>query len=549
MADKEHYDIFEEEPLPEGEETAPPYTHTMAIVRWGILGALSVFAVVMLLGFLGLSPWAGSEAKAAQYHCPMHPTYISNQPGDCPICGMSLVPINAEGKEIAEEHKGHSPAAVGDSAAVFKAKPGQYYCWMDPEVVSDTPGKCPVCGMNLEIMPDTPPQFTCPMHPEVISNAPGDCPKCGMYMEKIDAGAGHEGHQMSGDEGNVPGLVPVTIEPKRLQLIGIKTAKVERTSLGGGLKLVGYLAPDETRLARINVRAGGWVQQLYVNQEGQLVKEGEILLTIYSQDLFSAGQDYITSREMVNKAGNDTSLARIRRQVMNAARDRLRLLGLSDDEIGQIEKSSSPLSEIALRSPFSGYVMEKNVIQGAYVSPEQTLLTIADLSRIWVIADVFESDFSRIRVGQKGRLQLAAYPDKEFAGRISFIYPSVSSTTRTLKVRMEFDNMDGALKPGMYGDIQLSDGESSALTIPADALIDAGEMRYAFVVHKQTHFEPRMLKVGRRSDDRVEILEGLHEGEEVVTSANFLIDSESRLQAAISGMGATQAGGHEGHGK
>jgi RND family efflux transporter MFP subunit len=234
---------------------------------------------------------------------------------------------------------------------------------------------------------------------------------------------------------------------------------------------------------------------------------------------------------------------------MNAARDRLRLLGLSDDEIGQIEMSSSPLSEIALRSPFSGYVMEKNVVQGAYVSLEQTLLTFADLSRIWVIADVFESDFSRIRVGQKGRLQLAAYPDKEFAGRISFIYPSVSSTTRTLKVRMEFENSGMTLKPGMYGDVQLSDGASMALTVPADAVIDAGEMQYAFVVHNQTHFEPRMLKVGRRSDDRVEILEGLHEGEEVVTSANFLIDSESRLQAAISGMGAAQAGGHEGHGK
>lgn len=549
MADKEHYDIFEEEPLPEGEETAPPYTHTMAIVRWGILGALSVFAVVMLLGFLGLSPWAGSEAKAAQYHCPMHPTYISNQPGDCPICGMSLVPINAEGKEIKAEHKGHSATAAGDSATVFKAKPGQYYCWMDPEVVSDRPGKCPACGMNLEIMPETPPHFTCPMHPEVISNAPGDCPKCGMYMEKVGAGLEHEGHKMEGDEGNVPGLVSVTIEPQRLQLIGIRTAKAERASLGGGLKLVGYVVPNETRLARINVRTGGWVQDLYVNQEGQFVKEGEILLTIYSQDLFSAGQDYIASREMVNKAGSDTSLARIRRQVMNSARDRLRLLGLSEDEMAQIEKSSSPLSEIALRSPFSGYVLEKNVVQGQFVSPEQTVLTVADLSKIWVIADVFETDFSRIRAGQQGILRLAAYPDKEFAGRINFIYPTVSPTTRTLKVRMEFENSGGTLKPGMYGDVQLSESASLALTVPADAIIDAGEMQYAFVVHKQTHFEPRMLKVGRRSGDRVEVLEGIGEGEEVVTSANFLIDSESRLQAAISGMGAAQAGGHEEHGK
>jgi RND family efflux transporter MFP subunit len=525
--DAQHYNPLDHEPLPEGEEAPPPYVHTMAIIRWVILGALSLFALVMVLNYFGATPWAATTTQSTQYHCPMHPTYVSNQPGECPICGMSLVPINAEGKEVAKPDSMKMTSAETMSAdSMPRAKPGQYTCPMDPEIISDKPARCPKCGMKLvQVSPSTAAGTAMPG----MSSTPA------------------EDHPSS--TGTVPGLVSVTIEPERLQLIGLRTMLVERRSLEDKLRLAGYVTSDETRTANVQVRVSGWVKKLFVDQTGQYVKVGQPLLSIYSQELAQAQQDLIVARQAVDKAASDSEMVALREQLLSSARTRLQLLGLSARDIETQEKTDTLASELILRSPATGYVMEKNVLQGQYVGPDQNLFTIADLSRIWVLADVYEQDLASVNVGQKALMRLSALPGEEFAGTVGFIYPTISEKTRTLKVRLEFADSGGKLRPGMYADVEIDKGGEPVLAVPTEAVMDGGETRYAFVVHDRKHFEPRLLTLGNTTGDWVEVISGLSEGDEVVTSANFLIDSESRLKAAISGMGGTKPNEHAGHDK
>jgi Cu(I)/Ag(I) efflux system membrane fusion protein len=480
----------------------------------------------MVFGYFGLAPGASSSAKAIMYHCPMHPTYVSNQPGECPICGMNLVPIDMD--STGAKQKSDSIQAEHEMAGMTKAKPGQYTCPMHPEVVSDVPGKCPKCGMDLVKVEETPPAQT----GNNMGNMPG--------MEGPSKAAPESGQM--GDMGSapVPGLVPVTIEPERLQLIGIKTATVMRQSLGGGKRIAGYVTPDESKVANIHVRVSGWISKLYVDQTGQLIKKGEPLFSLYSQDLFAAEQDYFL-------VGTDSTLNYMRQQLLSASRERLSLLGLSEEALQQLDTETSPGKELTIRSPFSGYVLDKSVTAGQYVTADQNLFTIADLSTVWVIGEIYEQDIQRIPIGQTVQMHPNSQPGELFNGEISFVYPTVSEKTRTVRVRMEFANPGMHLRPGMYAEVDISGSGKEVLAVPSEAVVNAGENQYAFVVHDKIHFEPRLLKIGQTSDDWVEVLSGLSEGEEIVTSANFLIDAESRLKAALSGMGGTQAGEHSGH--
>lgn len=504
--------------MPEGEEAAPPMTRTMAIVRWVLLGTITGFAVVMLLGWLGLNPLATSDAAATQYHCPMHPTYIASQPGDCPICGMSLVPIKTNGNGAAETTKVDTNMPMDYAGMdMSEAKPGQYTCPMHPEVISDKPGDCPKCGMPLELVP-----------PDTISHAGHDM---------SDMGA-------SSEPAPVQGLVTITLDPKRLQLIGIKTGAIERRSLGGALKLTGYVTPDESKISDVHVRVSGWVKKLYVDETGEQMFAGAPLMTLYSQDLYQAQQDLILAAQSTQRAG-DKSLAELRSQLLSAARQRLSLLGLSDAEISAIESSGQPMPELTLKSPVTGVVMQKSVVEGQFVGPDRTLFTIADLRRVWVLADVYEKDLGAVKVGTPVTLSVTS--GEKISGKVSFVYPTISAETRTAKVRLEFDNPGLALRPGMYADVSVATGAGSTLAVPLDAVMDGGESKYVFVLHNGVQFEPRLVTVGRSSDEWYEVIGGLQPGEMVVTSANFLIDSESRLQAAITGMGGTQTDSHSGH--
>lgn len=492
MADTPHQS-FDREPLPEGEEAPPKGTKTMARIRWGILVVLSVFALVMVVNYFGGCSGGGDQAAGAKYYCPMHPTYITDKPGECPICGMTLV-LMPKGEK--------SPDTAQPAPTVM------YYCPMDTAYIKDAPGECPICGMDLVVMP---PQ-----------------------TKSADTMSGMEGFE-------VPGAAEVTIEPQRLQMIGIKTGNVERRSLGEQLTLAGSVAADETRTQKVTIRADGWVKELFVDQTGQYVKAGQPLLSIYSQELYQAGQDLLVAKNAADQSTPDTGLTAMRRQLLDAARQRLHLLGLADTDIDAIEQSGTAQSTITLHSPVTGYVLEKSVSPGQYIGMEQTLYTVADLSDVWVIAEVYEQNLSDIKVGQTATLRLAAYPDETFDGKVGFIYPEVSESTRTLRIRLEFANHDLHLRPGMYGNVAIGLGGADVLAVPGEAVMDDGNVKYVFVVSDGKHFTPRKVLIGRTTNDWMEVVGGLTEGEEIVTSANFLIDSESRLKAAVAGMGGATA--------
>ncbi|HVP07871.1 MAG TPA: efflux RND transporter periplasmic adaptor subunit [Candidatus Acidoferrum sp.] len=538
----EEYDPMAHEPLPEGEEAPPPYVKTMATIRWIILGTMTTFAMVMVLSYFGVATGSYSSSNEVLYHCSMHPTYISNQPGECPICGMTLVPITKQEKDSLGVVSAAVDAPAAPTATPAVARIGQYACPMNPQVISEVPGKCPICGMNLEKVTGVVTPVAEVSSDTGMANTPGMGTPAPPVRSSSD-------HSMSGmGSAPVPGLVPITIEPERLQLIGVRTGRVERRTLQNDLQLVGYVTPDETKLANIQVRFNGWVKELYVDQTGQHVERGDRLLSVYSQDLYQAEQDFIVARDGVNRVSSDPGLTDMRKQLLDAATQRLHLLGIPSEEMKELDTARSAGSELLIRSPFSGYVLEKSVVKGQYIGPDQSLFSIADLGSVWVLADLYEQDAASMKVGQKATMTLTAFPGEQFDGAVSFMYPTVDEQTRTMKVRLQFSNPGMKIRPGMYAEVAvLQQGGNEVLAVPHDAVMDGGRTKYAFAVTEGKHFEPRLLTLGRSTDDWVEVLSGLSEGEQVVTSANFLIDSESRLKAAMVGMGGTSTGEHEGH--
>src|SRR5262245_56421627 len=373
--------------------------------------------------------------------------------------------------------------------------------------------------------------YQCPMHPSYTSDKPGECPIWGMTLEPVTLGAAGESHAASGHQGDVPGLTSVHVTPERQQLIGVRLALVERSPLGGELELVGFVTPDETALKRVQIRVSGWVRRLYVNQTGEAVQAGQPLLTIYSPELFQTEQEFLIEQ------GAADSLARLAPPT-GAAAQRLRLLGVPDEEIGRLQRERKAVTELALRSPVNGTVLERGVAEGQYVGADTPLLTVADLSRVWVMADLYEMDFTRVKVGDRARCTADALLGRSFDARVQFIYPTVSNETRTLKARLSLDNRDGALRPGMYGRVRVLGRAAIVLSVPSEAVVNTGEHAYVFLAHDGGNFEPRLVWTGMPEADRVQILRGVAAGDTVVASATFLMDSESRLKAAVAGMGA-----------
>jgi Cu(I)/Ag(I) efflux system membrane fusion protein len=389
-------------------------------------------------------------------------------------------------------------------------------------------------------------RYYCPMHPSYTSDKPGECPICGMSLEPIPVGGAHAEHAAMGHEGDVPGLTSVHITPERIQLIGVRTAVVERRALGGQLELVGFVTPDETRLKRIQIRVAGWVQDLYVNRTGEPVVVGQPLLSIYSPELYQSEQEYLievgahdtTTTATHAGAGHEAGAAA-------SARTRLTLLGVPPEELLRLDGVRVATPRLTLRSTVVGTVLERNVTQGQYVAADVPLYTIADLSRVWVLADLYELDFGRVKAGDRATFTADALPGRALEGSIEFVYPTVSSATRTLKVRLSLDNRDGLLRPGMYGRVRVAGRGAAALVVPDEAVINTGAHQYVFLARTGGHFEPRMVWTGARDGDRVQILKGVAAGDTVVASASFLIDSESRLKAAIAGMGSQPTTGHQ----
>lgn len=334
-----------------------------------------------------------------------------------------------------------------------------------------------------------------------------------------------------------PGAVMVSSE--RQQLIGLKTGLVEYRSIERTIRTVGVVEFDERRLADVNIKIEGWIESLLVNFTGEAVKKGQPLLTIYSPDLVSTQEEYLQAlraRETLAKS-RFADIVSGAETLVNASRRRLQYWDISDEDIATLERTGTPRKSLTIYSPIDGVVIEKMAFRGKKVMPGESLYRVADLSNVWVQGEIYEYEVPVVKLGQAASVTLASYPGELFRGKVSYIYPVLTEKTRTVKVRFEFSNTkDWKLKPQMYANVELKIPFGKRLVVPDEAILDSGTQQLVFIDKGQGTFVPREVKVGARADGYTEILAGLSVGEKVVTSANFLIDSESQLKAAVGGM-------------
>jgi Cu(I)/Ag(I) efflux system membrane fusion protein len=349
----------------------------------------------------------------------------------------------------------------------------------------------------------------------------------------------------AGDPGAAAGANVVRITPDKVQKLGVRTEAVARRALGRVVRASGRVEPDERRTYAITPKFEGYVERLYVNVTGQAVGKGQPLFDVYSPELVSAQREYAIAMQGVRAlsgAGGDAAAGM--QQLAESSLQRLRNWDLPSEQVDALANSGEPRRTVTFRSPVAGIVTEKKALQGMRFMPGETLYQVTDLSSVWVVADVFEQDIGSVRPGTRASVTLAAYPNMQFAGTITYVYPTLKAETRTVPVRIELANPNHWLKPAMFAQVELPAGDGSpVLAVPDSAVIDSGTRRIVLVQLQEGRFEPREVKLGARGDRHVQVLEGLKEGEQVVVAANFLIDAESNLRAAIGGLGSQTAQG------
>ena len=331
----------------------------------------------------------------------------------------------------------------------------------------------------------------------------------------------------------------MTIAPERLQMIGVKYEAVARRPLEKVIRTVGRVAVDERRLAKVTIKFHGWIEKLLVSAVGDHVKKGDVLFTIYSPDLVATQEEYLLALESRKQLGESEfpEVARGSKDLLDSARHRFHLWDIGDEHIRQLERTGQVLRTLPIHSPITGTVIRKEVLQGAHVEAGDELYTIADLSHIWILADVYEYELGFVKHNQKATVTLSYEPGTVLNGIVGFVYPTLDPKTRTAKVRVELDNADDKLKPDMYANVELQADLGTKLAIPQEAVIESGQKQVVFLHHGGGRLEPRLIQTGAKTGAWYEVIEGLKEGDHVVTSANFLIDSESRLKAVVDSMG------------
>lgn len=493
------------------------------LLRFALPG-LVAFALAACDGGLGIMGGDSQQAETALEHaekhldpsyvCPMHPNVVRDAPGTCPICGMDLV------------EKKPQPTRVKNETAVEHAEKHldpNYVCPMHPNIVRDAPGTCPICGMDLvkkepqaeagggtgEIL-----YYRHPHNPTITSDKPMK-DEMGMdYIPVYDDGGGSA----------------VKISPVVEHNMNVRTARATRDTLWRKINTVGYVDFDEDRIAHIHLRTEGWIEKLMVKSEGERVGKGDLLFELYSPDLVNAQEELIQALNTGN------------RQLIRASRERLQALGISDDQIERLQKTRRVQQYVKIYAPQDGIVAQLNVRQGMFVTPKMEVMSLADLSSVWLLAEVFERQANWVEEGQPAEVTLSYLPGKVWEGEVEFIYPSLNPRTRTLKARLRFDNPEEQLKPNMFADVAIYAGpRRDVIVIPREALIRTGEEQRVIVAIGEGRFAPREVVAGIESGDWVEIQSGLKPGERVVTSGQFLIDSEASLKASLQRMqsGAT----------
>jgi membrane fusion protein, copper/silver efflux system len=379
-----------------------------------------------------------------------------------------------------------------------------------------------------------------PMHPAYKSDKPGTAPDCGMDLVPV--------YEDGGEAASLPpGVVKISAEKQ--QLIGVTYGTVAYQPVSKTLRAVGRVTYDETKVAHVHSRTEGWIEDVFVDFTGKEVKKGQPLVSLYSPDLLQTQQEFLLAikgrRELAESSFEGAAAGA--ESLYESSRRRLELWDISEEQINEVERTGRPIKALTLPSPASGIVLTRNAYPKQRVMPDTELYSIVDLSSVWIVADIYEYEAADVAMGLTATVTLPYMPGRAFKGQVTHIYPQLDNTTRTLKVRVEVANPGLALKPDMYANVELSINHGKKLVVPQEAVLDSGTEQVVFVALEGGYFEPRRVQLGQKVDNNYVVLSGLSAGEQIVTSGNFLIDSESKLKAASGSMG-TPAGGHRGHG-
>lgn len=455
----------------------------------GVLGAVYMIAVHPRFFAASSSQTGSGERKILYWYDAMNPQHHYDKPGKAPD-GMDLVPAYADqsnGQAAQSSGKSSMPAMSQQTRKVL-----YWYDPMHPAYKSDKEGIAPDCGMAL-----------------VPKYADDD-------LSKMPAGT-------------------VVIPDDKQTLAGVRITVVERKSLVRDIRTTAQIIPDETRISHVHVKVGGYIDRVFVDYVGQLVKKGEPLFTLYSPDLVSTQEEYLIAKRSNATLGTAPfkDVAQGAQSLLDSTRRRLKLWDITDEQIKKLDETGKVERDLTFYSPVSGFVTDRKAFPQTSVTPDTELYTVTDLSSVWATADIYEYEVPFVRVGQRVSFSLSYYQGKTYSGTISYIYPTVDPQTRTVKVRVQVPNPGYLLKPQMFADAQLRVNYGTQILIPQEAVLDSGTQQQVFVVHDGGAFEPRKVTLGPVIDGNVAVLTGLKPGEKVVTSGNFLIDSESRLKSSV----------------
>jgi RND family efflux transporter MFP subunit len=422
--------------------------------------------------------------------------------------------------------------AIGTLVVAALAAAGGYWVGNRRGDMPVTAASAPAAGStNVEKKERKPLYYRNPMGLPDTSPVPKKDP---MGMDYVPV---YEGEAET--ETNPAAANQIRISTEKIQKLGVKTEAASLKSLDKLVRAAGRIEADERRVYAISPKFEGYVERLHVSATGQAVGKGQALFEVYSPELVSAQREYALAAQGVQAlkdAGSDAQSSM--KQLANASLLRLKNWDISDEQVKALSKAGETKRTLTFRSPVSGIVTEKKALQGMRFMPGDALYQITDLSSVWVLADVFEQDIGLARSGARAKVMISAYPDKVFDGKITYVYPTLKAETRTVQVRIELPNPGQLLKPGMFAQVELAvAAKSKVVTVPLSAVIDSGTRRIVLVQANEGRFEPREVKLGARSDNYVEVLEGVQDGEQVVVAANFLIDAESNLKAAVGGFG------------